>query len=325
VAEEASMTKIHAAIAALVLASHPALAQTYPAREIHTVCNYAAGSGADLIVRFYSDQLSRLAGKPVIVENKPGAQGMVANEYVAKAKPDGYTVLITPVSSTVNIAPSIFRKLSYDPKNDLAAVTTIATVSFTIAVDAKSPVQSVGELVARLKSRPSQGFYGATSNAGNISGELFKTMAGLETTYVPYKANPNALADLLSGQLDFISFDSTWTQQQQNNGFVRILAVTSAKRSGAMPDVPTMREAGFSDYDVTPWWGVLVPAGTPRPIVDKLAGWFNQITNSDEGRKFLARSAFDPFPGTPESADQLMKSDFERWSRYARMAKIQPQ
>jgi tripartite-type tricarboxylate transporter receptor subunit TctC len=204
-------------------------------------------------------------------------------------------------------------------------VTTIATVSFTLSVDAKSPVKSVQELVARLKSRPQQGFYGATSNAGNISGELFKAMAGLATTYVPYKTNPNALADLLSGQLDFIAFDSTWTLQQQANGFVRILAVTSAKRSGALPEVPTMQESGYKEYDVTPWWGALVPAGTPRPIVEKLAAWFNRITGSEEGRQFLARSAFDPFPGTPESMDRLLKSDFERWARYARAAKIAPQ
>jgi len=319
------MNRSLALCAALSLAATAALAQDYPAREIHTVCNYAAGSGADLIVRFYSDQLAHLVGRTVIVENRPGAQGMVANDYVAKSKPDGYTVLITPVSSTVNIAPSIFKKLTYDPKKDLAAVTTLVTVSFTLAVEAKSPVRSVGELVARLKSRPRQGFYGATSNAGNITGELFKAMAGLETTFVPYKANPNALADLLSGQLDFIAFDSTWTLQQQNNGFVRILAVTSAKRSGALPDVPTMQEAGFEGYDVTPWWGVLVPAGTPRPVIDKLAGWFNQITTSEEAKGFLARSAFDPFPGTPESAEKLLQSDFERWARYARMAKIVPQ
>ncbi|HZR70674.1 MAG TPA: tripartite tricarboxylate transporter substrate-binding protein [Burkholderiales bacterium] len=319
------MNRSLALCAALSLAATAALAQDYPAREIHTVCNYAAGSGADLIVRFYSDQLAHLAGRTVIVENRPGAQGMVANDYVAKSKPDGYTVLITPVSSTVNIAPSIFKKLTYDPKKDLAAVTTLVTVSFTLAVNAKSPVRSVGELVARLKSLPKQGFYGATSNAGNITGELFKSMANLQTTFVPYKANPNALADLLSGQLDFIAFDSTWTLQQQNNGFVRILAVTSAKRSGALPDVPTMQEAGFEGYDVTPWWGVLVPAGTPRPVIDKLAGWFNQITTSEEAKGFLARSAFDPFPGTPESAEKLLQSDFERWARYARMAKIVPQ
>ena len=321
------MIKTFAALAALALCAwlQGAAAQDYPAREIRAVCNYAAGSGADLIVRFYSDQLSRLAGKPVIVENKPGAQGMVANEFVARSRPDGLTILITPVSSTVNLAPSLFRQLSYDPQKDFAAVTTIATVSFTLAVDAKRPINNIQELVAHLKAQPKQGFYGAQSNAGVISGELFKSMAGLDTTYVPYKVNPNALADLLAGQLDFIAFDSTWTLAQQKNGFVRILAVTTVKRSAALPEVPTMQEAGFKDYDMTPWWGVLVPAGTPRAVIDKLAGWFNQITNSEEGRQFLARAAFDPFPGTPESAARLLNADFERWARYARMAKIEPQ
>jgi tripartite-type tricarboxylate transporter receptor subunit TctC len=318
------MMKICLAVIASLFAC-AAAAQDYPSREIRAICNYAAGSGADLIVRFYSDQLSRLAGRPVIVENKPGAQGMVANDFVAKSKPDGLTILITPVSSTVSLAPSLFKQLSYDPAKDFTPVTSIATVSFTIAVDAKKPIKSVPELVAHLKSQPKQGFYGAQSNAGNISGELFKAMAGLSTTYVPYKANPSALADLLGGQLDFIAFDSTWTLGQQKNGFVRILAVTTARRSAAMPDVPTMQELGFKDYDMTPWWGVLVPAGTPRPIVEKLAAWFNQITSSQEGRQFLARAAFDPFPGTPESMARLMSTDFERWARYARMAKIEPQ
>jgi tripartite-type tricarboxylate transporter receptor subunit TctC len=316
--------KICLAVVAWLAVSSVA-AQDYPSREIRAICNFAAGGGADLIVRFYSDQLSRLGGKPVIVENKPGAQGMVANDFVAKSKPDGLTILITPVSSTVALAPSLFKQLSYDPVKDFAAVTTIATVTFTIAVDAKKPINNMQELVAHLKSQPKQGFYGATSNSGNISGELFKSMAGLDTTYVPYKVNPSALADLLGGQLDFIAFDSTWTLAQQKNGFVRILAVTSGRRSAAMPDVPTMQEAGFTGYDVTPWWGVLVPAGTPRPIVEKLAAWFNQITNSEEGRQFLARAAFDPFPGTPESMARLMSTDFERWARYARMAKIEPQ
>ncbi|HXM84070.1 MAG TPA: tripartite tricarboxylate transporter substrate-binding protein [Burkholderiales bacterium] len=307
------------------LAVGSAAAQDYPSRDIRAICNYTAGSGADLIVRFYSDQLSRLAGRPVIVENKPGAQGMVANDFVAKSKPDGLTILITPVSSTVNLAPSLFKQLPYDPQKDFTAVTTIATVSFAIAVDAKRPINNMQELVAHLKAQPKQGFYGATSNAGNISGELFKSMAGLDTTYVPYKANPNALADLLGGQLDFIAFDSTWTLAQQKNGFVRILAVTTPKRSSAIPEVPTMQEAGFKDYDMTPWWGVLVPAGTPRTIVERLAAWFNQITNSEEGRQFLARSAFDPLPGSPESMARLLAADFERWARYARMAKIEPQ
>src|SRR5712691_3114169 len=189
--EGSGMIKTFAALAALAMSAwlQGAAAQDYPAREIRAICNFAAGSGADLIVRFYSDQLSRLGGKPVIVENKPGAQGMVANEFVAKSRPDGLTILITPASSTVSLAPSLFKQLSYDPVKDFAAVTTIATVTFTIAVDAKKPINNMQELVAHLKAQPKQGFYGATSNAGVISGELFKSMAGLDTTYVPYKVN----------------------------------------------------------------------------------------------------------------------------------------
>src|SRR5947199_1410233 len=191
------MIKTFAALAALALSTsaQTAMAQDYPAREIRAICNYAAGSGADLIVRFYSDQLSRLAGKPVIVENKPGAQGMVANEFVAKARPDGLTILITPVSSTVNLAPSLFRQLSYDPQKDFAAVTTLATVSFTLPVDPKKPIHRIQELVAHLKAPPKQGFYGATSNEGVISSQLFKSTDCMSNTYVPSKANTNAVAD----------------------------------------------------------------------------------------------------------------------------------
>src|SRR5438445_1966069 len=175
------MMKICLAVIASLFAC-AAAAQEYPSREIRAICNYAAGSGADLIVRFYSDQLSRLAGKPVIVENKPGAQGMVANEFVAKSRPDGLTILITPVSSTVNLAPSLFRQLSYDPQKDFAAVTTLATVSFTLAVDAKKPIHSIQELVAHLKAQPKQGFYDATTNADVIRSALIKSIARRDAT-----------------------------------------------------------------------------------------------------------------------------------------------
>jgi len=204
-------------------------------------------------------------------------------------------------------------------------VTTIATLAFVISVDAAKPVKSVPELVAFLKSKPNHGFFGATSNTGLIGGELFKQKAGLRTTYVPYKANPAALTDLLGGELDFIVFDSTWSLQQQASGRTRIIAATSARRTGALAEVPTLAELGFGDIDVSPWWGVVVPAGTPAPIVERLAGWFNRITASDAARQFLARAAFDPFPGTPESMAALMKTDAERWARYVRAAKIEPQ
>src|SRR5258708_79826 len=309
----------------LSLAGPPAGAQDYPARELRAICNYAPGSGADIMVRFYGDQLARLAGRPVVVENKPGANGQIANDFVAKARPDGHTILITPVSSTVTSAPYLFKQLGYDPAKDFAAVTTLATLSFVISVDAAKPIRSVAELISFLKTRPDGGFFGATSNTGLIAGELLRQKAGLRTTYVPYKANPGALADLVGGQLDFIVFDATWSLQQQSAGRTRIIAATSARRTGALAGVPTLAELGFGDIDVSPWWGVLVPAGTPRPVIERLAGWFNRITASGEARQFLARAAFDPFPGTPESMAALMKSDAERWARYVRLAKIEPQ
>jgi tripartite-type tricarboxylate transporter receptor subunit TctC len=309
----------------LALTAPLAAAQDYPAHEIHSLCNFAAGSGADIIVRFYSDRLAKLSGKPVIVENRVGANGSLATDALAKSRPDGYTILITPASSTIASAPYLFKSLPFDTEKDFAAVTTIASVSFVLMVDAAKPIKSVGELVAQLRAKPGGGFYGATSNSGVIAAELFKGSAGVASTYVPYKQNAQALTDLLLGQLDFMSFDATWAMGQARGGKIRILAVTSAKRSAALPDVPTLTEVGYGGNDVTPWWGVVVSAGTPKPVVDKLAGWFNQITAAEDTKKFLANSAFDPFPGSPEQMQALLKSDAARWKRYVELAKIEPQ
>jgi tripartite-type tricarboxylate transporter receptor subunit TctC len=313
------------AVGFFALAAPFAAAQEYPTREIRSLCNYAPGSGADLIVRFYSDRLSKLAGRPVIVENRVGANGTIASDALAKSRPDGYTILITPASATIVSAPYMFKSLPFDSARDFAAVTTIASLSFVILVDAAGPIKSIGELVAHLKAKPTPSFYGATSNTGVIAAELFKTAAGVKTTYVPYKQNVQALTDLLLGQLDFISFDATWALGQAKGGKLRILAATAARRSTAIPDVPTLAELGYGGTDVSPWWGVVVAAGTPRAIVDKLAGWFDQITASEDTKQFLANSAFDPFPGTPEQMQALMKSDAERWKRYVELAKIEPQ
>jgi tripartite-type tricarboxylate transporter receptor subunit TctC len=307
------------------LAAQPALAQDYPAHEIRSLCNYAPGSGADIIVRFYSDRLAKLSGKPVIVENKVGAQGALATDALAKSKPDGYTILITPASSTIASAPYLFKSLPFDTEKDFAAVTTIASLSFVIMVDASKPVKSIDELIAHLRARPNNGFYGTTNNTGVIAAELFKTRVGLKTTYVPYKQNAQALTDLLLGQLDFLTFDATWASSQVRGGKIRILAATATKRSVALPEVPTLTELGYGGNDVSPWWGVVVPAGTPKPVVDRLAGWFNEITAADDTRKFLANAAFDPFPGSPEQMQELLKTDAVRWKRYVELAKIQPQ
>jgi tripartite-type tricarboxylate transporter receptor subunit TctC len=307
---------------AAALLALPALGQEYPAREIRSICNFAPGSGADIIVRYYSDQLSKLAGKPVVVENKPGAQGSIASAFVAKSAPDGYTIHITPASSTLASAPHIFKQLPFDPLKDFAPVTTINALTFVVAVDAAKPFRSISDLVSHLKAKPGHGFYGTQSNSGQIAAELLKSKTGLATVYVPFKVTGDAFTNLLAGQIDFMSVDSTWARGQSK---VRILAVTAAKRAGTMPEIPTLAEAGVPGIDIAPWWGVVVPAGTPRPIIDKLAGWFNQITAAEDTRQFLARAALDPFPGSPEQMSALLKTEIERWGSYVRLAKIEPQ
>jgi tripartite-type tricarboxylate transporter receptor subunit TctC len=300
----------------LCLAASLAAAQEYPARDIRSICNFAPGSGADILVRYYSEKLSKLAGKPVIVENKPGANGAIATADLARSKPDGYSLMITPASSTIAAAPYLFKNLPFDSTKDFAAVTSIASLSFVLLVDASKPIKSVDDLVKHLKTRPSDGFYGTSNNTGVIAAELFKQAAGLKTTYAPYKQNTQALTDLLQGTVDFLSYDATWAAGQAKGGRVRVLAATAAKRSVAFPDVPTLGELGYGKNDVTPWWGVVVPAGTPKPIVDRLAGWFNQITNEKDTQQFLARAAFDPFPGSPEQMSALLKTDAARWKGY---------
>ena len=308
------------------LAALPVQGQDYPAREIRSICNFAPGSGADIIVRYYSDRLAKLAGKAVVVENKPGAQGMLATDFLAKSRPDGYTILITPASSTLATAPYLFKQLPFDPLRDFASVTTINTLAFVIAVDAAKPIKTLDELVASLKAKPQHGLYGTGSNTGQVAAELFKSKLGLSTTYVSYKASTQALTSLLQGDVDFISYDATWAATQvEPKGRLRILAVTSAKRSGTLPNIPTLGELGLKDFDITPWWGVVVPAGTPRPVIDKLAGWFNEITNAEDTKTFLARAALDAFPGSPESMAALLRKDMERWGGYVKLAKIEPQ
>ena len=317
---------IRTALLALAAAAPlAAAAQDYPTREIRSICNFSAGSGADIVVRYYSDRLARLAGKPVVVENKTGVQGNIATEYVARSKADGYTIMITPASSTLAAARYLFKQLPFDPDKDFTPVTTLAKLSFAIAINAKSPVRSIAELTEHLKKKPGHGSYATGSNTGQVTGELYKAIAGLSTTYVPYKQTMSALTDTISGEVDFMTYDVTFLVPQARAGRIRILAVTSGARLATLPDVPTMAESGFPGYDLTPWWGVVVPAGTPKPIVDKLSAWFNQITASVETRKFLENLATDPFPGDSESMAALIKTEIERWGRYVKLAKIEPQ
>jgi tripartite-type tricarboxylate transporter receptor subunit TctC len=290
------------------------------------ICTFPAGTGADIYVRYFSEKMSALAGKPVIVENKGGAMGNIGTEAAAKSRPDGYTILIVPGSSTMASAVSTFKKLPFDPVKDFTPVTTLAKLGFVLVVDPKTPLKSIADLTARLKAKGAKASYGTSSNTGTVAAELYKKHAGLpQVAKVSYKENQTAMNDMYAGTLDFLSVDSAWAMEQIKSGRLRALAVTSVDRSSVLPDVPTMVEAGVKDYgDVTPWWAVFVPAKTPQPIVNKLEGWFNQVVASPDTKKWLNNLGGDPFPGSSKMLAELLAKDIKRWGEYYKLAGIEP-
>jgi len=310
----------------VALAACPATAQDYPAKDIHAICNFPAGSGADVFVRYFSDKLSALAGKPVIVENKGGALGNIGTEAAAKSRPDGYTILIAPGSSTMAAATSTFKKLPFDPLKDFIPVTTLAKLGFVIAVDAKSPIKNLSELTAYLKSKGGKATYGIAANTGLVSAELYKKAAKVEATKAQYREMGTLMNDMYAGNVDFASGDPVWAVEQVKAGKIRALAVTSATRMSALPDVPTMKEGGLPEHgELIAWWAVFVPANTPKPVVDKLEAWFNQIAATEDTKKFLNNLGSDPFPGNSKMLAELLASDIKKWADYVKLAGIEPQ
>ena len=310
---------------ALIFGTAPVRAQDYPTKEITAICPFGPGTGADILVRFFSAKLSDMLGKPVVVINRPGATGAIATEAVARSRPDGYTIAITPASSTMAAASHLFKKLPFDPIKDFAPITTLSTLPFVLIVSGKSPVRSVADLVASIKAKTKGGFYGGSNNTGIVASELFKRAAGITVERVAYKSIADIVNDMGSGQLDYTFIDASWVPGQMSSGRIRPLAVTSAKRSSVLPDVPTFAEAGFPGVELTAWWGVFVAAKTPQPIVDKLAGAFNKILALPETKAFLGKIASEPMPGTPASLRELLVKEVVAWGQRVKLAGIEPQ
>jgi tripartite-type tricarboxylate transporter receptor subunit TctC len=302
----------------------PALADDYPEHELHSIVNFQAGSPMDILTRWYGARLSELAGKPVIVENKLGAQGAIATDYVARAKPDGYTFMITPASSTLAEAAFIFKRLGFDPVKHFDPVMLMAKSGLVVVVDAKNPVNTIAELTEALRKKPGNGAYGALANTGIVAAELYKAKTKLLTNQVFYKGIYENLLDLYGGQIDFATLDPAAVLEPIRAGKLKALAVTSATRLGALPDVPTMQESGFANYDLTPWVGLVVPAGTPPPIIDKLAAWHRQINTTDDAKKALRAFGIDPLEGDAAAMAALLQRDIARWAQFVKLAKIAP-
>ncbi len=300
-------------------------AQDYPTRVIRVVVGYPAGSGGDVIARFYADQLSKICGKPVIVEDKPGMISSAAADAVAKAAPDGYTILITSVTSSHAANLFNFKKLPYDPIKDFSPVAMLHKSYFVLMVRPEAPWKNVAELTEAMRQKGSKGSYGYGSPPALASAELYKARKGLQTVGIPYKTSMASLSEMFSGELDFQFIDATAGMPLIEGGKLRGLAVTSGQRAPNV-DMPTMAEAAdIPGFDTAPVWGVFLPAGTPAPIVARLESWFEQIMTLDATRQFLANTHGTPFPGGANALAAFIPEEIKKWGELAKLAKIEPQ
>lgn len=297
----------------------------WPVREIHSICGFPPGSGADIFVRYYSRRLeAALGGKTVIVENKAGAFGNIATEFVAKSKPDGYTIMIAPGNSFLGAAPALFKKLSFDPVNDFEHITTLAKLPFILVVPGDSPHRSVADLTAFLKEKGDKASYGSIANSALVASELYKTYFGLPTVEVKYREPGSMFNDLWGRKIDLVYIDYATASGHIRLGRLRPLATTAGERLKALADIPSAREAGIMNMDLVGWWSVHAPRGTPKPILDRLEAAFNTIAVNAETTQFLANLGADPFPGNAASVRELLIKDTQAWAEYVRIARIDP-
>ncbi len=312
-------------LAAIVsLSGATALAEDYPAREIRFVNGYSPGAGADVSARIIGKHIEETLGKPVIIENKPGALTNVAAAYVSRAKPDGYTLFFAG-HSTFAMNAHLFKQLSFDPVNDFTYVAPTGTISFGIAVGPKSPAKSITELVAYLKQKGDKATYGYPNTIGLVVSETFKSRTGAPALAVPYKNPGDALNELNRGDIDFLVYDLGTLTQQEQGGRLRVLSVTSAERSTLRPDLPGMREAGIPNFDLGAWFGVFMPANAPQEIVNRLSGVLKQLWNREDKRKTLALQAVEPFFLTPKEYVDFIAGEREKWGKVIGLAKIEKQ
>jgi tripartite-type tricarboxylate transporter receptor subunit TctC len=308
------------ALAFGILGTGLAMAQAWPAgRAITIIVPFPAGGTTDLVARSLADPLSKALGQSVIVESKPGAGTTVGADFVAKAKPDGYTLLMGAVHHT--IAPSVYKKLPYDFQKDLVPITTVAMTPNVLSINpAVTPVKTVAELVALAKASPGKLSYGSNGNgtAQHLIGTQFQLSTGTELLHVPYKGSAPLTTDLLGGQVT-MSFDSVSPVIQHiNTGKLRALAVSTKKRSSLLPDVPTMEEAGLKGFDIETWYGVLAPAGTPKEIVARLNTEMLKIIKSPEFAQRLQPGGVEPLGSSPE---EMAKRIADETAKYAKVVK----
>lgn len=298
-------------------------AQSYPSQDIHLICAYPAGSGADLFVRFYAEKLHALTSRNVIVDNKPGAVSNIATEFVARAKPDGYTIYIQGGSS-IAANMSLFKNPPVDVAKAIQVAAPLNKQPYMLAVDPGKPWKNVAELTAYLKEKKGKASYGTSNPPAKVMGAIYKAAAGIEAVEVPYRTSFDTANDLASGALDYAFYDPVYSMTRAREGKLRILAISTGERPGFAPDLMTMKEQGI-DMDLLGWFAAMVPMGTPRPVVEQINKWFNEIDAMPESKKFLNSIGGDPWITTPEEGQARLVRDVKDWGVYVRDAKIEPQ
>jgi tripartite-type tricarboxylate transporter receptor subunit TctC len=309
--------KTVAAILVLVFSLGMALAQDYPSKPVRMVVGFPPGGGTDVVARILAPRMSELLGQPLVIDNRPGATGTVAAGQVAKAPPDGYTIMMGHVSVNA-IAPSLFSNLSYDVLKDFSPIAIAAAVPHLVTVHPSLQVSSLKDLVAYLKSQPGRLTFPSAGNGSmpHLAGEIFKSLAGVQVMHVPYKGSGQSMQDLLGGQ-HLVAFDTMPASSPHvRSGKLRALAVSSAARVASFPDVPTAQEAGLPGYQVTTWYGLFAPAGTPRAIVNRLhAGTVQAMQTPDTKAKLDGIGADGTVSRSPEEFAALVRADTARYAK----------
>ena len=315
------MRRLILGLCAVALLGGPALAETYPARPIRLIVGYSPGGGNDLIARIVAAKLQEKLGQPVIVDNRPGAQSIVAAEAVAKAPSDGYTLLVAP-SGPMTINPAVYAKLSYSPERDFSPISLLAEFPLLLAVGAEQPPRTVRELVEYGRAHPNLANYASSATPFQLAAELFNQRTGSKFQHIPYRGSGDAVQAVVAGQVLMTIADSGPMSGPLKAGKLRGLAVTAAKRNPAFPDVPTMAEAGIPDMEISLWTGIVAPINTPPEIVNLLARTIRQILTMDDVKKAMEAIAVEPRSTTPDEYRDLIARDTARWKEVAAAANI---
>ena len=298
-------------------------ARSYPDRPIHVIVGFAAGGGTDVIARLLGQKLGEGAGQSVVVENKLGASGIIATEYVARSKPDGYTLLMSP-SAPFTTNPIMYAKLPYSPVGDFTPISTVVMFPWFLVANTSVPIQSIRDLVDYVKANPQKANYAGSASAFQLALELFKLRTGTQVEYIAFKGTNESIAAVMAGDVLMSMADAGPVSGPLKGGRVRGLAVTSPARIPSFPEIPTVAEAGFPEMEIQSWMGLFAPAGTPAGIVRKLQDEVNRIVKLPDVRERMISLQVEPAGNTSEQFARTIASDLERWRAVAKASNIKP-